>query len=518
MKSSASAINENNRRFILFYFLIIFAGCLTGLITCLVTGMQIKWFVVYLFAILFFLAFTLTKRPKKFALGFFIFSIPFFIGKQIISSGYQLNTGGPSSLGIFLYDIPLLLLLVYFVAEKVQNRDSAFYLPSVFYPLAFTIIWGFITFVNSVEPMLTIIETIWLCKMAVILIIMTNLVQDKKDLIFVLTILIAGLFIQEIVTFTQAYFQKWFTFTGDVERSTFLEGSHADVFRAGGTVGPHNVQSAYYVLLIPLASGLCFSCKKNIVRFVLLPIILSGIFALIMTYSRNGYVSFIIAMTAFVLLAWHKNFITRHHIILGVCGITVASLIIFTLFGDNLIARIRSTAAIGPRLEGMEIALNMVRHHPFIGVGLNNFSVAMSDVNYSPEGLSAMQQTYFGGEFIRTAVHNKFLLVASQTGLIGFCLFMWMLYIIYSYAAKLLKVQSRFYGGIGIGMIAAMIGASIQMLFDIYNSDLLITIFWVLVSIIFISHKLHSQEGKGALRGRPLLRQALRGDCCERSY
>jgi putative inorganic carbon (HCO3(-)) transporter len=478
-----------------YYLFVVAVGGLVGLLTSVASGMQLKWLIVFLGGMALLSAFALTSHHRRLALGLFTLFITIFMGKQIFSSGYKLITGGPSSLGLFLYDIPLAVLVLIFIKERMYNRRGPVYIPPVFYALACFILWGVVSIINSVEPVLTFIEVLWLCKMAVILLMMVNLVKDKKDLFLVIAVLMAGLFMQEIITFAQSYLKEWFTFTGDVEQSTFQEGTYSEVFRAGGTVGPHNVQSAYYVLLIPLAAGIFFSLRQKTVRFVLLPLIAAGILALVLTYSRNGYLSLTVAMIVFAVIGWRKKIINRRHLFAGFWGISVTCLIIFILIGDSLVARISSTAAVVPRLEGMEIALNMVRQHPIAGVGLNNFSVAMGDTAYSPEGISSMQRTFFGGEFVGTVVHNKFLLVASQMGIVGFMIFIWTMYIIYLYAIKLLK-GDRFYAGIGIGMTAALAGASVQMMFDIYNSDILITIFWVLVGVIFVSSRISAQEEK----------------------
>ncbi|GAX59183.1 O-antigen polymerase [Candidatus Scalindua japonica] len=333
--------------------------------------------------------------------------------------------------------------------------------------------------------------------MAVILIVLVNLVKDKSDLILVLSVLIAGLFVQELVTFIQAYFKTWFTFTGNVEHTTLQSTTKPEVFRAGGTIGVHNVQAAYYVLLISLTTGIYFITQNIKLKLVLFLVISGGLLSVLLSYSRNGYLSLVSALTIVLFFGWRKKYINIKHLIAGAWLILFSAFFVYYMFGgESIIERIKSKAAIDPRMEGIYISLNMIQQNPFAGVGLNNYSIVMGDRNYSPEGISNTQKGYFGGEFFGTVVHNKYLLVASETGIVGLIFFIWTHFIIFLYAFKLLKSRDKLYWGIGAGMIAALTGASIQMLFSIYNADLLITVYWVLVGLIFVSYKISIQEEK----------------------
>lgn len=476
------------------YCLIIASGGgLIGLITCVAGGTHIKWFIVYLLAIFMFVMFAFYKDKRRLALGLFIFFIPFFVGKQIISSEYPIIAGGPSSIGIFLYDVPLMLLFAYMIKEWAFNSGFKIYVPKIVVPFVFYIAWSGVSIINTVEPVLAIFEIVWFCRMVIILIVISNLVKSRSDLIFVFSILIIGLSLQELVTFAQAYFKVWFSFTGDVEHTNLDNVADAGGFRAGGTLGVHNVQSAYYVLLVALTAGIYFITQNRKLKFILLLIIFGGLYSVVITFSRNGYLCLVLALTIVIFFAWRRNLIKKIHYMMGAWLFFIAILIV-TFLGGRVIERVQSKAAIDPRTEGVVIALNMIKKHPFAGVGLNNFSLVMHKHDYAPEGISRTQQGYFGGHFFGTVVHNKFLLVASETGIIGLGFFLWMFYLMFSYAIKLTRNRDRFFWGIGAGMVAALTGGAIQRLFSIYSADLLITVFWVLVSLIFAAHKISVDE------------------------
>jgi len=82
------------------------------------------------------------------------------------------------------------------------------------------------------------------------------------------------------------------------------------------------------------------------------------------------------------------------------------------------------------RIKLGEIAVRLIKQNPLIGVGLNNFVV----------NLPKFQQ---GQVFWLQPVHNIYLLVAAETGMVGLLIFLWFLFLtfrklLYSYTPLLL--------------------------------------------------------------------------------
>ena len=94
------------------------------------------------------------------------------------------------------------------------------------------------------------------------------------------------------------------------------------------------------------------------------------------------------------------------------------------LFGDD-----HGSAA--SRIPMFQIAVNVIAAHPIGGVGINNYQVNMREYN---DSVRAMRYTT-----IPRPVHNMYLLVAGETGFVGFAMMMLMLI---SVIATLLKTVS----------------------------------------------------------------------------
>ncbi|MGD9503307.1 MAG: O-antigen ligase family protein [Syntrophobacteraceae bacterium] len=473
---------------------VIGGGASMGVASCIVAGSALKWVVVFLAALGLLAAIVFVKDRRRLALGLFAFCIPIFMAKRIYSTEYPMLTGGPSSLGLFLYDIPFILLLAAFLRDHVILRRRPTHIPSVLISFALYAFWCGLSIANSSNVPLSVIELMWVGKLALVVLVLANVIRDRDDLTFVLVILIGGLFFQEMATFAQKFFNVWFTVSGDMQETTMQAADSAEVFRAGGFVGPHNVQSAYYVLLIPLAFSLFLEAENLLVRVALFCTVGLGGVAVLFTYSRNGYLGLFVALAFTAVFAWLAGIFKKGDVLkLGLAGAWLGILVLL-LFGKGLMDRITSMESVILRFETDRIALNMVKNHPVLGVGLNNFAIVMADNDYAPTGVSDMQQTFFGGDLISTVVHNRFLLAASETGLVG--LFFYLLLVVGALAASadLMRLPDKLLRAIGAGLTAAFIGAAVQMLFDIYNSDLLVTIYWSLVGVALAARRIADEE------------------------
>ncbi len=118
------------------------------------------------------------------------------------------------------------------------------------------------------------------------------------------------------------------------------------------------------------------------------------------------------------------------------------------------------------RAELNWIALEMVKDHPLLGVGLNNFTVAMSGYGEVSGWIRFLQP-----------VHNVYLLIAAEVGLVGLVLFFCLLFSVFSF---LLKERSYL-------LLISMLQIILLCFVDHYFWTLPQTslLFWLLVGLAF---------------------------------
>jgi O-antigen ligase len=88
--------------------------------------------------------------------------------------------------------------------------------------------------------------------------------------------------------------------------------------------------------------------------------------------------------------------------------------------------RAMSLSAASGRMPIWRAAANIVRDHPWLGVGPGNYTVAMLDGGYAEKFLYQVEGRYSGAE----QAHNLLIHVAAETGVFGalflLALFLWL--------------------------------------------------------------------------------------------
>ncbi len=93
------------------------------------------------------------------------------------------------------------------------------------------------------------------------------------------------------------------------------------------------------------------------------------------------------------------------------------------------ILHLSTEEAISRRLQLNNAAIEMIQENPLVGVGLNNFIPRLPDYWQTSEAVRFLQP-----------VHNIFLLIAAEIGLIGLLIFLWFLILTFK---KLLEIVPR---------------------------------------------------------------------------
>jgi O-antigen ligase len=179
---------------------------------------------------------------------------------------------------------------------------------------------------------------------------------------------------------------------------------------------------AGFLIIAMLYALLLF--KNKIKTLVLIGIIL-GSASLLLSLSRTAiilWIAYLIILFGIPLVKKYKNRFSKSKLIATVVVLFVIALCIFIFFRNSFILQRSSLTkiteeAILQRAELIQQSLVMFMKNPIFGVGVNNFYNNLSFAN-SRLTVSLIQP-----------VHNIFLLALSETGIIGFCLFVYLFYV-----------------------------------------------------------------------------------------
>jgi putative inorganic carbon (hco3(-)) transporter len=175
--------------------------------------------------------------------------------------------------------------------------------------------------------------------------------------------------------------------------------------RVGGTLGSPNAAGGFLASCVAVAVGLLVARGVGSSRVLPTLGISIGALALVLTFSRGGWLAVTIAVT--LLLGF---FTVRRQLTSKIVMVGAVVAVLGFLMGDQIHSRIQSqTGGLKARVSLGEVAADVIRDHPLTGVGANNYVTVLP--NYAP----LTEYTH--------VPHNKFLLVWSETGIAGLIAF-----------------------------------------------------------------------------------------------
>ena len=103
----------------------------------------------------------------------------------------------------------------------------------------------------------------------------------------------------------------------------------------------------------------------------------------------------------------------------------------------------------------MKLAINIIKEHPLLGIGINNYTEVMQSYDNLPERITSN---------IQNPVHNAYLLIQAEIGIIGLFFFLCFVILIYKKGIVIIYCDDRFISCLAIGILAGFSGFLIQLL------------------------------------------------------
>ncbi|MBU0469676.1 MAG: O-antigen ligase family protein [Candidatus Omnitrophica bacterium] len=190
----------------------------------------------------------------------------------------------------------------------------------------------------------------------------------------------------------------------------------AQTKRVGSLLGWPNVLAAYLMLIIPLAFIFFFIEKNKLQKVFFALAFFVMVAAMLLTYSLGGWLCFFIAV--FISMLFYKKVVGTDDGGISFNKLLLICVIFFSVFGSMVIVnRIKDRGASNliPRMSYLNTVLSVINEHPIRGSGFNSFQVANRRYIYSKtEGYSMF-------------VHNSYLQIWSEVGILGVLVFIFVL-------------------------------------------------------------------------------------------
>lgn len=194
---------------------------------------------------------------------------------------------------------------------------------------------------------------------------------------------------------------------------------HGRVF---STIGQPNALAGYLVLAIPITAVLAIE-QKRWLRVAALAGLALMIGALLLTYSRGGYLGLALAVTVFIFGLREKikmnratlgAYVGAAFVVLVLTVIMIAPARSAVTSAWHRIESVSSDESINSRIDLWRVAIRMIEDHPLVGTGPETFPDEFP--GYSRTVLPAEAVRHFD-RFRVESPHNEVLAVASGAGI-----------------------------------------------------------------------------------------------------
>ncbi len=244
----------------------------------------------------------------------------------------------------------------------------------------------------------------------------------------VTTALATGLIFQGVITVAQVQLQHpvGLSSLGEFEIRpnnaglSILDDGTAVLMRPYGLTIHPNVIGGYFAVALIAMLGWLTDCGLSRWRVVVrIGVTVLGFWALCLTFSRSAWGGFLVGFIA-VLFWWQRRRlvqIPRRRLLVAAAGAAVVLVLFGVSYSTFLAARAGAgdettteLRSISDREVLIGFAVQIIRAHPLVGVGIGNFPWAASDMINQSE-----YRGWMGGE----NVHNIHLLALAELGIIG---------------------------------------------------------------------------------------------------
>lgn len=326
-------------------------------------------------------------------------------------------------ISVNLYDIPLVVLAMHALGKVLTAGTDGAHVRLKWFamPLLFTFLLTLVSTAIAGETAVMIVSIAWaLLKCALIFFMIPLLATSRKRLAYIIIAMLCAVALHSLVSMIQVTTGKQLGLgiLGEVRQA--VAATEAGVVRrVGGLIGTENGFSKYLGLHLPLIAALFFAPLGFRVRWLLIvPLFIAGAIADVNTYCRGGWIWVSFGLMITVSMSLFKK-TGRKVMAVGGPLIIGALAVIILLAMPTMLARITNIefGSGATRFNQYKIALNIISTHPLLGIGYGNFVPEHKSYDYSGVAVSR--------DFSRP-VHNEYLLMASEQGILTMALYVFM--------------------------------------------------------------------------------------------
>jgi putative inorganic carbon (HCO3(-)) transporter len=281
--------------------------------------------------------------------------------------------------------------------------------------------------------------------------------------------------------------RQWFFGADALATWVDTESTLAGTTRVYSYLGNPNLLASYLVPAVIFSAAAIFSWGRWVAKLLAIVMVMVNAACLILTFSRGGWIGFVIAGFAMMVLLvhwWSIHFprFWRVWALPILLGVATAFVIVAVMTVEPLRERVnsifagRDDSSNNYRLNVWAAVQEMIRDRPILGIGPGNSAFNQIYPRYQRTGYTAL------------SAYSIVLEIAVETGIVGLTCFVWLLVVTFNQGwmglQKLRKLGNR-EGFWLMAAIATMTGMLAHGLVDtVWYRPQVSTLWWLMIALI----------------------------------
>lgn len=458
-----------------------------------------------LFAFLVLIPAFLVRSAKHYFLLWFLFALAFELKKNLLD-GFAVLSALRMDWEQFVFlpeirasDLPLLILLLFWLYEIIFERKRVLYYKYNFLALGF-LFWAGFTVLLAQTPYLGVVEILRQFKYFIIFLYMCNNIDSKRFMRVLWIGLVAGLMVQDVVTILRyrfKYFEPLESLIGargvvDTKKRDeyLLIDKSGTTMKSFGTLQSPSSTTKFSLLIFPAAFWLCL---RNPVMRRRMPFVILTFLSMVMfylTFARSSFIAVLLEVVLCYWLAWRRGYLEQR-VAGALFGVFLLGAIGAAPFLYKFMFAASRTDAIQVRFRQYEMALGLISENLLFGVGLNNSPGAQREyAKYLSVGANPIERAAV------EPIHSAYIALVVEIGIVGVLLYLAFFATILKRCGRMARSDpdpaARFTCNI---ILIAFIGIATGVLTDPLFEDSVHSILWIYCGVVVVFDR---------LQGRPL--------------
>ena len=372
--------------------------------------------------------------------------------------------------GLGLANVCIVITAAAFIIKKFLKKERIFINVPVCMAYACVVIGTILSFKNTLFIDNSVKGLVrWLIEYPLIFLVVADGIKDAKHVRYVVLSIGVSIAIVSIDAVWQMIFGKDFIW------GNLIQSSPIGLARPTASFNGTNLLGIFLAMLTPFVAALALFYYHGRSRLWIAAAVFLGITGVFLTLSRSAGLGVWLAILFFGIMKRKKLLI----------AVLLSLLLIYPFIMPKNIRDWAHKIKYNPvvflfnydRLSMYRNALNMIKTHPVVGVGVNTFSN-----NYAKYRLPETEE---GRTADTTYAHNIYLHMAGEIGLLGLAAFIWFLYALFKQGIEAYRNSKDEYLKIAaLGLMGSFIAFLINGMTEtnLYFPTLVVT-FWYLVGL-----------------------------------